>query len=110
MSSTLGKWLESAPLAATGLAAITNAKIAMGMSEIKVAFFQFFDMLCSFGPLFRFETSVPARAISDARLELCHPLGRISSGVSKVTPVGFEIGAGSGPRNGDPLSRSHRNS
>src|SRR5947209_20545933 len=51
MSSMLGKWLESAPLAATGLAAITNAKIAIGMSEMKAAFFQFFDdMLCSFAP------------------------------------------------------------
>jgi hypothetical protein len=46
----LGKWLDSAsPLAETGLAATTNAKIAIGMSEMKAAFFQFFDdMLCSF--------------------------------------------------------------
>src|ERR1700719_1308291 len=112
MSSTLGKWLDSAPpLAETGLAEITNAKIAIGMSEMKAAFFQFFDdMLCSFGPLFRFEISVPARAISGTHRELGHALGRISSGVSKVTPVGFEMGVGSGLRKGFPLSRSHRNS
>src|SRR5579859_4701691 len=111
MSSTLGKWLESAPLAAIGLAAITNAKIAIVMSEMKTALFQFFDhMLCSFAPVFRIEISLPARATAGARRELCHALGRISSGVSKVTPVGFEIGVGSGLRNGFPLSRSHRNS
>src|SRR6476659_11252972 len=98
MSSTLGKWLDSAPpLAETGLAAITNVKIAARMSEIKAACFQFFvDMLCSFCPLFRFRNSVPARAISGARLELYQALGRISSGVSKVTPVGFEMGVGNG--------------
>jgi hypothetical protein len=38
-------------LAATGLAATENAKIAPVMSEIKIAFFQVFDgMMCSFGP------------------------------------------------------------
>src|SRR5438309_2963718 len=112
MSSTFGKWLDSAPpLAETGLAAITNAKIAIGMSEMKAAFFQFFDdILCSLGPLFRFEVLVAARATSGARRELGHAWGRISSGVSKVTPVGFEMGVGSGLRNGVPLSRSHRNS
>src|ERR1041384_6401893 len=48
MSSTLGKWLESASLAAAGLAATANAKIAIVMSDINVAFFQFFNgMLCS---------------------------------------------------------------
>src|SRR5579864_274893 len=35
--------------------------------------------------------------------------GRISSGAWKVTPVGLEIGVGSGLRNGvEPVSRSHR--
>jgi hypothetical protein len=51
MSSTLGKWLESVPLAAIGLAAIANAKIAIVISENKAAFFQFLDdMLYSFFP------------------------------------------------------------
>src|SRR6478609_3974806 len=62
MSSTLGKWLESAPLAATGLAATAIPKIAIVISEIKVAFFQFLDdMLCSFGPLFTIEISESSR-------------------------------------------------
>src|SRR5215472_3133026 len=35
--------------------------------------------------------------------------GRISSGGWNVTPVGFEIGVGSGLRNGPPAPMSHRN-
>src|SRR6185312_8012321 len=43
MRSTLGKWVEASPSATAALAAITNAKMAIVMSETKLKFFQFFD-------------------------------------------------------------------
>src|SRR6185312_11091125 len=63
MRSTLGKWVEASPSATAGLAATENAKITIGISEIKTAFFQLFDDMILL-PL----TRIPNRHFSpDAR-------------------------------------------
>src|SRR5579864_4120900 len=62
-------------------------------------------------PIFRANALGSVRAFScGERPELDYAPVKISSGFWKVTPVGFEMGVGSGLRNGLPLSRSHRNS
>src|SRR5579859_346241 len=62
-------------------------------------------------PIFAASVLGSVRALpTGERPELDYAPVKISSGFWKVTPVGFEMGVGSGLRNGLPLSRSHRNS